>query len=362
MSAGVYGLFYNDQCLYVGQSVSVSRRLKSHRSALKSGTHSCKELLRWMKENSLTVDQLEFTELETIEESNQASLNLLEVKYFISHSPMFHGQSPSLRNNYTKLANSPEIVNAMVETMTERVSQSSMGPPRMENGRRVWTRICLECTNVFDAIAPTGVYCSEACRITYKSFEKTCETCNKDFTAKYAKTRFCNVCRYAVHDYELNCVVCDSVFTSGRDDSKYCGYECKVKAYVELKECSSCGNQYSGFGSTRCLECRESKLWGCICADCGRSFQGSGPMSKFCSKTCGNYRNCVSCRDPFKTQASTKGRTTCSKKCSNDLKSPISSKASKEMIENLVSSGLQPREIMAKLGISKTSYYRILGS
>lgn len=359
MSAGVYGLFYEDQCLYIGQSVNVSKRLASHRSALKSKTHSRKDLLAWIADNSLAVDQINFVQLETIEKSDRNLPNLLEIKYFISHPPLFHGQSPSLKNDYTKLSNSPEVAKAMGRTLSRLAAQSYTGVCRFEDGRYVWGQKCLVCKTTFEANTPTSFYCSEDCKVTYKSFDKTCESCDTGFTARYEKTKFCNTCRYIVHDYDLKCIVCGSDFTSGRKDSKYCSQGCKVNSYKILKPCSSCGLEYSGFSNTRCKECRSANLWGCVCVDCGNDFQGSGPMTKFCSSSCGNSKTCASCGETFKTQSR---RSTCSTNCSKALRSPTLSRVSKKEIEALISDGLSPRAIMERLEITKASYYRIRAS
>jgi hypothetical protein len=246
----------------IGQWVNVAKRLKSHRSALKSKTHSRKDFLAWITDNSITVDQINFVELETLETPDRNSLNLLEVKYFLSHSPLFHGQTPSLKNDYTALSNSPEISKLMGQTISRRDALSSTEFFRIKEGRKIWVKKCLHCSKTFDSYTFRNFYCSEDCRITYKSFDKTCESCERDFTSKNEKTKFCNNCRYTVHDYDLNCTVCGSVFTSGRTDSKYCSQDCKVKSYKIIKPCSSCGLEYSGFSSTRCLECRKQKTLG----------------------------------------------------------------------------------------------------
>lgn len=97
MVCGVYGVFdaFTGECLYVGQSKDVERRLRRHMAALARHAHIRTEFDQWFREHGDDPHSLETRLLERCEDADDAK-NFAECKWFSILRPRFYGVEPSM--------------------------------------------------------------------------------------------------------------------------------------------------------------------------------------------------------------------------------------------------------------------------
>lgn len=97
MVCGVYGMFdaFTGECLYVGQSKNVERRLQHHMAALARHSHIRTEFNQWFREHGDDPHSLRTELLERCEDTDDAK-NFAECKWFSILSPRFYGVEPSM--------------------------------------------------------------------------------------------------------------------------------------------------------------------------------------------------------------------------------------------------------------------------
>lgn len=96
--SGIYGIFYGDECIYVGQSINIGKRLRDHRSEnaftntlhkilKEGGKHNrCKELALYHFINEHRVN----IKYGILAEAQKDELNKLEYQYILQYQPRFN--------------------------------------------------------------------------------------------------------------------------------------------------------------------------------------------------------------------------------------------------------------------------------
>lgn len=96
--AGIYEFFdkSSEDSLYVGKSIDLLKRFRSHVRALKSGEHIQKEFQQWFdtNEENLGWRVLEVLQGDTSSYGFTEDLSSLEYKYFLERAPKFFGTVP----------------------------------------------------------------------------------------------------------------------------------------------------------------------------------------------------------------------------------------------------------------------------
>lgn len=90
MVMGVYALFHNDSCLYVGESKDVLHRWGEHLTMLNKGTHHCAGLQKWFDEHSYADIRWQILEATGF----PSRLGILERKWFDILHPLYWGKEP----------------------------------------------------------------------------------------------------------------------------------------------------------------------------------------------------------------------------------------------------------------------------
>lgn len=95
---GVYGIFDldTDQCLYVGQSVDVKKRMRTHKGELVKGKHIRSDLQEWFDQEG---NQAYFLILEECADTDDAK-NSCEIKWFKLLRPLFYGLEPNMNTKW----------------------------------------------------------------------------------------------------------------------------------------------------------------------------------------------------------------------------------------------------------------------
>lgn len=112
----IYGIYFEEELLYVGQTKNHQARVYQHRYFLKAGTHHCKQLQAWFDSKKLSVDDLCFTLLEVVDSIEH--LTEREEHWFQTLSPKFWGKKPSQQFNWKGL--SEENRSAIFSKRSER--------------------------------------------------------------------------------------------------------------------------------------------------------------------------------------------------------------------------------------------------
>ena len=263
---GVYGIFAGDLCLYVGQSVDMEGRWRTHRGKLRNGSH--REDFQEFFSGALAGDlsSLEFRVLAEIRKRDQHELNRLECEFFEGLSPRFYGQVPSKRNSYLRTA--PEGVERGRRRTRELLRRSSRGFRMNSEGVRIWERSCVQCRGEFDGFSPTSVYCSSECRERSKLVAKECQGCGVSMEVKSELTRWCERCKRSQRNKECVCITCGEDFMSARSTTKYCSPRCK---------------RSPGLANLSSLSDRRYPL---TCVFCGVPFLGRSGNARYCSQEC----------------------------------------------------------------------------
>lgn len=367
MTIGIYGIFNKstEECLYIGQSVTIEKRWISHRHSLTNNTHARRDFNEyWLVKLDGILDSLDFRILFTLEEKDQVLLSQKELEFFELYLPRFYGQKPSVSNNY--MIHSDEMLSAMSETLKSNIAKARVGF-RFENGQRIWERKCINCEKLFDGYSPTSAYCSAQCKDSYKSFYKECADCGENFTCKFEKTIWCQKCKYRQHNYERICVNCAKEFISGRMDSKYCSIGCKVGKASQRYSlvCKECGENFSHNKSNRhfCASCLKTYKSLNSCLNCKTKFNATSSAKKYCSPACEDSVkiNCMKCSSLI----SKVGRKKLCDLCSTP-KSSLNSLSCDELIqfkadcEEMFIGKSTVKELTAHWSISKTTLYKRL--
>lgn len=295
MTKGIYGIYHGEECLYVGQSVSIERRWRKHRAALADGRHHTPGFSPWFTTSELSLEDLTFTILADLgEEATQLELNLEEIRYFKLLRPRFYGKAPSESNSYTM---TPEIIAQAGRIASERYQESYTGVSYIdeETGVRMRVMRCPTCREEFSTSKRRQFYCDIQCRPSNQRHEKECLHCGEEFIAVYEATRYCHECKYLVRSVELTCATCHEDFTARDTRKKYCSRECKRNFPVE-NTCTACGTVGTWERRyRRCEECRSkvsprslrSKPRKVSCGHCKEplTLEGRG-MRLYCSTPC----------------------------------------------------------------------------
>lgn len=114
----------------------------------------------------------------------------------------------------------------------------------MENEKKLYKKVCLECGASFESSYPITKYCSPECAAKHspkpqiKSVEKKCPTCGTTFETVHSRKKFCSpFCRAKrpkpTKDLILQsiiCTGCNKRFIPSSRMTKYCSPECR-KSY-----------------------------------------------------------------------------------------------------------------------------------
>lgn len=97
MTCGIYAIFDSatDECLYVGQSLSVEERWRRHLNDLRNGNHSRKDFIDWFKNNDEDPNSLRF-EIKEICPNTDSAKNSAEIRWFNALQPKFYGFEPGM--------------------------------------------------------------------------------------------------------------------------------------------------------------------------------------------------------------------------------------------------------------------------
>lgn len=228
MTIGIYGIFYLDECLYIGQSSNVEKRLKIHKNRLNNGTHIRKEFSHWFHEYVKNTDLLDFVLLEECNDSDYTK-NLLEIKWFNFYKPKFFGREPSLNG---KWKHSKETRSKIRESVIKHLQNPPKDKPLFE-------RECRICNREYTTFFASSVYCSETCREIgteqvvlsnrkKKIIHKNCNRCSRDFNTKQPEKEVCESCLSQIDEssYKAYCYHCKSVFYTIDLSKTYCSRKC----------------------------------------------------------------------------------------------------------------------------------------
>lgn len=95
MTIGVYGIFIENDCLYIGKSKEVETRWKRHKSDLINNKHSLRSFNNWFKTSGVEISNLRFLHLENFEVYNEKKIREKELDWFLKLSPKFYGVHPN---------------------------------------------------------------------------------------------------------------------------------------------------------------------------------------------------------------------------------------------------------------------------
>lgn len=228
MTVGIYGIFYMGECLYVGQSSDIEKRVRIHKNKLAKGTHIRKEFSLWFSENVKSTSLLDFVTLEECEDSDYTK-NLLEIKWFDIHSPKFYGSEPTVNGKWkhseeTKSKIRDGVLNYLKNPLSYKLEED---------------RECKICEKPFKTVFASSVYCSEICRETgtkqslvesHKKvkLQKDCNICGRGFTTNREEKESCESCLNKENylSRKAICRWCNKVFYTVRKHKFYCSRKC----------------------------------------------------------------------------------------------------------------------------------------
>lgn len=228
MTVGIYGIFHLGECLYVGQSADIEKRVRIHKNKLAKGTHTRKEFSLWFSENVKNTSLLDFVILEECEDSDYAK-NLLEIKWFDIHSPKFFGREPTANGKWkhseeTKSKIRDGVLNYLKKPLSYKLEED---------------RECKICEKPFKTVFASSVYCSEICRETGTKqsradsrkkvkLQKDCNICGRGFTTNRKEKESCESCLNKENDLSRKaiCRWCNRVFYTVRKNKFYCSRKC----------------------------------------------------------------------------------------------------------------------------------------
>ncbi len=120
-TSGIYGIFYNNVCLYVGQSVDISNRIHQHKENFKTAKYHISSLRRYHKRISLNKIEHK-VEFKYYEMANKYDLNELTFKTLF--------KVPRLRDNFefNELLTCAE--QAMIDTYKPKYNTLAARPTR----------------------------------------------------------------------------------------------------------------------------------------------------------------------------------------------------------------------------------------
>ena len=216
-------------------------------------------------------------------------------------------------------------------------------------GNKTYNKICVSCDKEFTTKDKKQRFCSHGCY----GILKVCKWCGKEFRTTFENQDFCSracgglsrrtrtthVCKMCGKEYEVQ-----GRFTK---TTKYCSKECmqsdpdlykrEEKVPHFIVKCEYCGkemrkrqselknNHY--YCSKECQK-QATKLETYLCIRCGKPFKRAtsrGTIPKYCSMGCRRNRvikQCAMCGKPFDVAAaSTERRKYCSKDCKNKAQS-----------------------------------------
>jgi len=101
---GVYGIYYNDNLLYIGSTDNFERRKKEHIKKLKSGKHN-KRLQKYFDDNVGNTDLLEFRMVHETLDSSKVRLFFAELICIYIMKPLCNRPVIQLGMKYLSLGN-----------------------------------------------------------------------------------------------------------------------------------------------------------------------------------------------------------------------------------------------------------------
>lgn len=123
-SPGIYGIFYNNTCLYVGQSVDISNRIHQHRENFKKAQHQINGTRAHKKR--IHISKMEHrVEYKYYEMANKYKLNDLTFKKLFA--------VPKLKDEFEFNELLTYAEQAMIETYKPKFNHIAARPTRKEN-------------------------------------------------------------------------------------------------------------------------------------------------------------------------------------------------------------------------------------
>lgn len=255
MTIGIYGLFYEKECLYIGQSVNIEGRVKDHLGKLSRGHHGLLDFQTFSDKHGLP-------EWRILAETTQERLSPTELEFFNTFKPRFFGYTPSAFTSYTY-------------------------------GSRATTTpiICAICATPFLAQGVRAKFCSKSCYYEGRKRQHRCLNCEKLFRTFSTKSDWCSSqCRLDYKKVNRLCLGCSTLFSS--NGTKYCSKNCAPKV-KHIQTCVVCAEKFESARSVAFVcsaKCRHAQLFNCVCRKCGKAFEAHHGNSKFCSQECGKSK------------------------------------------------------------------------
>lgn len=122
--AGIYGIFYKNTCLYVGQSVNISNRINQHRENFKIAQHHINGTRAWKKRISISKMKHK-VEYKYYEMANSYKLNDLTFKKLFS--------IPYIEDEFEFNELLTYAEQTMIETYQPKFNHIAARPTRKEN-------------------------------------------------------------------------------------------------------------------------------------------------------------------------------------------------------------------------------------
>lgn len=213
MTMGIYGIFHNDLCLYIGQSVNIHQRTGAHSRHLSQDRHSLASLQEYV--TNVGFSEITFKIISEIEQIEFLSLN--ELTAFNKYQPLYFGYLPSPNVVYSNRSLDFErdcMICGNNYKITNQRQKYCSQPCYYESRKRIHN--CLNCKKDFSTFATKSEFCSSECLYNSKTYNHTCLLCNKDFTSPRENTKYCGekLCLSKNFYYSLNCQICKSEFTA----------------------------------------------------------------------------------------------------------------------------------------------------
>lgn len=124
MTVGIYGIFNieNNDCLYIGQSNNIEKRVAHHLNKLKNGKHKRREMQHYYD----LLDDVSNIQCFIIEETQDEHFikNESEIKWFQTFEPLFYGVEPSL--NATNWSYNEETKNKIRNSLKRGYQEGSV--------------------------------------------------------------------------------------------------------------------------------------------------------------------------------------------------------------------------------------------
>jgi len=154
-------------------------------------------------------------------------------------------------------------------------------------------KICKNCGIEFETAYNNKIFCNNKClykMVIYKN--RTCKFCGKKFIGSSGKLFCSNECMHNCNKKTIKCKFCGKDFETILHNKKYCNDECR-NSMPKKHTCKFCGKKHYRKGifcSEECLNNYRKKT--VKCKICGKEFESSAIVPKYCSNKCLKKRRC----------------------------------------------------------------------